>query len=336
MGASRKVTRSGDLSSPETMASRLVEFVTWLRVRNYAPSTVVRMDRSISVFVAWCEERAVVRPTEVTRLLLERYARHLYGTKTRTGSARSARSQHNDLSAVRQYFKYLARRDYVPYSPAADLELPKIGQHLPRAVLTHVEMERVLSVPDVRLSTGVRDRSILETLYSTGLRRRELTTLRVQDVDRVQGTVTVRQGKGRKDRVVPIGERALDWAERYLLEVRPSFVRSSTEDALYLSEYGERLSADGLSWRVSEYVKAAELGKQGSCHLIRHSMATVMLEGGADVRVIQEMLGHASLKATAIYTRVSIRHLREVHAATHPSARRGARGAEAGSDAASD
>lgn len=329
MARTRKVTRSGDLSSPETMASRLVEFMSWLATRNYSPETIVRMDRSISVFVAWCEEREVVRPTGVTRTLLERYARHLYAWKTPRGGVRSARSQHNDLSALRQYFKYLARRDYVAYSPAADLELPKIGQSLPRVVLTHVEMEQVLSQPDVKTRTGVRDRSILEMQYSTGLRRHELTSLRVHDLDRSQSTVMVRQGKGRKDRVVPLGERAQDWAERYLLDVRPSFVRSSTEDALYLSEYGERLSDDGLSGRVSEYVKRAELGKLGSCHLFRHTMATVMLEGGADVRVIQEMLGHSSLKATQIYTRVSIRHLREVHAATHPSARRGALGVDA-------
>lgn len=319
----QKKTRAGDLSSPETMASRLVEYLTSMETRNYSKSTISGADWCISRFVAWCEERGIKVPTEVTRPLLERYARHLYQERTAADKPKSFRSQVSELSAVRQYFKYLARRNHVPFSPAAELELPRVPRRLPRAVLSHVEMEAVLSQPDVKTPWGVRDRAILETFYSTGMRRTELTSLRMQDVDRTRGVVMIVEGKGKKDRTVPIGERALDWIERYMMDVRPSLISDPAEQTLFLSEPGAPMSPDALSHRVTEYVNAAELEKRGSCHLFRHTMATLMLEGGADVRAIQEMLGHASLRTTQIYTHVSIVHLQEVHAATHPSAKRG-------------
>jgi len=160
-------------------------------------------------------------------------------------------------------------------------------------------------------------------LYSTGMRRGEVTSLLLHDIARGDGgaTIFIRQGKGRKDRIVPIGARALRWVDRYLEEVRTSFVVDETEQALFLSESGARVHVDTLSFRVSGYVAAADIGRRGSCHLFRHTVATLMLEAGADVRLIQEMLGHSSLKTTEIYTRVSIRHLSEVHAATHPAER---------------
>jgi len=171
----------------------------------------------------------------------------------------------------------------------------------------------------------------MEVLYSTGMRRSEVVSLLLHDIARGDGasTVFIRQSKGCKDRIVPIGARALRWLDRYLAEVRTSFVvevRTSfvvdeTEQALFLSESGARVHADTLSFRVSGYAAEADLGRRGSRHLFRHTVATLMLEAGADVRLIQEMLGHSNLKTTEIYTRVSIRHLSEVHAATHPAER---------------
>ncbi len=138
----------------------------------------------------------------------------------------------------------------------------------------------------------------------------------------------VRQGKGNKDRLVPMGERAIDWTETYQAEVRPLFAREPDNGVLFLTSTGEAFSPNHLSHLARKYIRDADIGKTGSCHLFRHTMATLMLEGGADVRLIQEMLGHANLKSTQIYTQVSIRKLQEIHAATHPSAKRGRFGQE--------
>src|SRR5262249_27372189 len=151
------------------------------------------------------------------------------------------------------FFRFLAQKNYILFSPANDLELPRLGTRIPRATLTHEEATRVLAQPDVTADLGVRDRAILETLYSTGVRRSELVHLCLFDLDRARGTVAVRQGKGRKDRVVPIGDRALDWIERYLRDVRPSLVVDLDQHTIFLTAYGLPISADSLSYHVTRY-----------------------------------------------------------------------------------
>jgi integrase/recombinase XerD len=158
-------------------------------------------------------------------------------------------------------------------------------------------------------------------LYSTGLRRSELARLSLFDLDPERGTLLVRQGKGKKDRMVPIGERALAWVTKYLAEVRPLLAVEPDEGYLFLRAWGGPLTPPWLSDRVRSYVQKSGVGKLGACHLFRHTMATLMLEGGADFRYIQEMLGHADPKTTEIYTQVSIRKLLAIHAATHPGAK---------------
>jgi integrase/recombinase XerD len=206
----------------------------------------------------------------------------------------------------------------VPIDPAAGIVLPKAEHRLPEATLSADEVEAVLAGPDVTTARGLRDRAILEVLYSTAVRRAELIGLKVQDVDHARSTVFVRQGKGARDRHVPIGPRALSWVSRYADLVRPRLVVRHS-DALFLSASGEPLCADWLSRSVTAYIAAGAPAKRGSCHLFRHSCATLMLEGGADLRYVGEMLGHAKLETTALYTRVSIAKLRAVHAATHPT-----------------
>lgn len=196
-----------------------------------------------------------------------------------------------------------------------------LERRLPKHVLTIAEVEQVMRQPKLDEPRGVRDRAIIETLYSTGMRRRELIGLALFDIDRERGTVMIRQGKGKKDRMIPIGERAIAWIDRYQEEVRPDLVvgRDPAHLAtLFLTQTGEPFTPNRLTQLVRGYVEAARLGKSGSCHLFRHTMATLMLENGADIRYIQAMLGHAELSTTQIYTQVSIRRLKEIHTATHP------------------
>jgi len=168
---------------------------------------------------------------------------------------------------------------------------------------------------------GLRDRAILEMLYSTGIRRTELVNLLVHDLDVNRETVFVRLGKGKKDRIVPGGERAVAWACRYLYEVRPRIVVEPDCGRLFLSREGGPIAGATLTDLVRDYVIASGVGKAGACHIFRHTMATLMLEGGADVRFIREMLGHANLQTTQIYTHVSIQKLKAIHDATHPGAK---------------
>ncbi|HVJ20053.1 MAG TPA: tyrosine-type recombinase/integrase [Polyangiaceae bacterium] len=225
------------------------------------------------------------------------------------------------FSAFNTYFKWLTRQNVLLWNPASELELPRQEKRLPKHVLTVDEAERVMAIPDVGDAIGLRDRAILETLYSTGIRRMEVMNLLVYDVDAERGTLMVRQGKGKKDRMVPIGERAVACIARYVSEARGQLVMPPDEGVLFLTQEGESLTPNRLTQLVRDYVNAAETGKSGACHLFRHTCATLMLEGGADIRYIQEMLGHVELSTTQIYTQVSIRRLKAVHALTHPSAK---------------
>ena len=220
---------------------------------------------------------------------------------------------------VRSFFRWLTQYNHILFNPASELALPKMEKRLPKHVLTAKEAEQVIGLPDVSTVTGIRDRAVLEVLYSTGIRRSEPAHLGLYDLDAERGTLMVRQGKNKKDRMVPIGERAIAWCEKYRLEARPQLTVDPNDITLFLNRHGKPFTPKRLSELVHQYVKDAAVGKEGSCHLFRHTMATLMLENGADIRYIQHMLGHTDLSTTQIYTQVSIESLRAVHRKTHPA-----------------
>jgi integrase/recombinase XerD len=214
----------------------------------------------------------------------------------------------------------LCRQNILPSNPASELELPRGEKRLPKAVLTAGETERILSVPDIKTTTGLRDRAMLEVFYSTGMRRMELAGLKLHDLDAERGTVMIRQGKGKKDRLIPMGDRAFQWVRKYAEDARPSLACEPDDGTVFLTNDGTPLEPGRLTQHVSAIVRAAGLEKRGSCHMFRHTCATLMLENGADVRFIQQQLGHVDLSTTQIYTQVSVRMLKEVHTRTHPAA----------------
>lgn len=175
-----------------------------------------------------------------------------------------------------------------------------------------------MNAPDVADALGIRDRAMLELLYATAIRRSELARLESQDLNREAATLRVRLGKGRKDRVVPVGARALHWCERYLEEVRPRLEIGRGVPTLFLTGYGEGFHPNALGYLIAKHLRAAGVGK-GGAHLLRHTCAQHLLEGGADIRYIQKLLGHASLETTAIYTEMSVEALRRVYSACHPA-----------------
>lgn len=300
---------------------RLVdEFAEWMGVHGYSPRTIDNRRAMLSFLVDWLAERGVTRPVEVTRPMLESYQRACFHYRKRDGHPLSFRSQSQRLLAVRAFFKWATRAQHLLHNPASEIDLPKVEQRLPRPALSQAEAELVLSQPELADPAGLRDRAMLEVLYATGIRRSELAHLAVFDVDDDRQTLLVRQGKGKRDRMVPIGQRALLWVRRYLTEARPALVAEPDDGTLFVSADGMGFSPDRLTQIARGYVLASGVPKQGACHLFRHTMATLMLEGGADIRYIQAMLGHAELSTTQIYTQVSIRALQAVHTATHPGA----------------
>lgn len=306
---------------PDSLASFMVRWLAHLQVKHYADATLVDRRTAISQLILWCAERGIEQPRDVTKPILERYQRHLFYYRKADGQPLSPRTQAQRLVPVRSFFRWLARENFILSNPASELELPRAQRRLPAAVLTAEEAEAVLAVPDVGDPFGLRDRAILEVLYATAMRRTELTRLGVWDVDWARATVMIQLGKGGKDRIVPLGERAKAWLEAYRDQVRPQLVAGRDPGVLFLSRDGRALKPTRLSERVRAYVERAGIAKAGSCHLLRHTAATLMLEGGADIRFIQALLGHESLETTQIYTRVSIGKLSEIHAATHPGAR---------------
>ncbi len=310
----------GDPTDPAGWPRLVDEFCEHMGAKGFSPRTLGNRRGGMVALVAWLAERGVTRPAEVTRPMVERYQRALFHHRKPDGAPLSFRTQSQRLVSVQAFFRWATRAGYLPANPASEIELPKSELRLPKPAFSVAEAEVVLAQPDIGEPLGLRDRAMLEVLYSTGVRRSELAHLSVFDLDGERATLLVRQGKGRKDRMVPIGERALAWVGRYLAEVRPSLVVPPDEGTLFLTADGTGLSPVYLGQVARRYVERSGVPKAGACHIFRHTMATLMLEGGADVRYVQAMLGHAELSSTQVYTHVSIRALQAVHTATHPGA----------------
>jgi integrase/recombinase XerD len=296
------------------------DYLMWMKVHNYATTTVENRKSYLGYLVGYLERQQVETASDVTHELLKGYQAEVFLHRKTNGEPLSFGTQVQRLVPVQQFFSWLRKSGRLESNPAIDLTLPRPDRQLPEATLSAGEMARVLSCPVVAKPLGLRDRAMLEVFYSCAIRRAELIALTLRDVDFDRGTVFVRSGKGGKDRYVPIGERAMFWVRLYLDLVRPGFVGEGVSDVMFVSSSGTPICADWLSRRVKRYFAQAGVVKRGSCHLLRHTVATLMLEGGADIRYVAEMLGHARLETTQRYTRVSIDRLQAVHAATHPAA----------------
>ncbi len=307
-------------SHPDSLSAWIRRYLEALCVQHRSQADQRTRRSRLALFHSWCSERGIDRPDEVTHRHVEQFQGYLFRYRKANGQPMALNGQIVALYTLEMFFRWLVRQGVVQSNPAADLELPKRTNDL-REPLTLEEVEAVLALPDIADPHGLRDRAILELFYATGIRRAELVGLHMSDVEPSHGTLHVRLGKGRKDRFVPLGERALAWIQKYQREARPLLLKQPDEKHLFLNCDGQPLSNDALSWRVRHYFQQAGITKRGACHLFRHTMATAMLDNGADIRHVQEMLGHTQISTTQRYTHVSIARLKAVHAATHPAAR---------------
>ncbi len=308
------------LSTPAP-AQLLERYFHDLRMDNWAQSTIHRRQYSLGLFLNWATERGIDSVDEFTPAILEAYRRYLYERRARrTDKPLRFATQASYLNAVKHWCAWLLDRGWLASDPSLTIKLPKEEHRLPAGYLTLDEVESVINSIELRTNSGIRDRSIFETFYSTAMRRMELVNLQLDDIDRDRGLVMIRQGKGRRDRVVPIGQRAIQWLVKYLQESRPRLLVEPTE-TVYLTARGNAFHPVTLAQLVRGYFDAGGIKRRGACHMLRHTAATLMMEGGADLRSLQTLLGHQSLNTTQIYTHVTIDRLREIHAKTHPGAR---------------
>ena len=295
-------------------------YVGELVARRSSASLLQQTRRALLRLSSHLKERKAFEVRQVEDAHLASFARSLRESRTPRGTLLSIRSQAVYLQRVKSFFSFLERRSLLLRSPASDLVIPSASP-LPRVSVSEAQAARLMEEPRSDTDAGQRDRAILETLYGLGLRRGECVRLDLGDVDLSAGTLLVRDGKGRKDRLLPVPGRAAAALGVYLRDVRPRLVRDPREGALFLTAWwGKRLSEVSLSFLLRRHAAAAGISKIHP-HALRHACATHLLRGGADVRHVQAILGHKKLETTGLYTRVVVEDLRAVFVRSHPRER---------------
>jgi integrase/recombinase XerC len=281
--------------------------------RNASPYTVRNYQTDLADFFKFLTKKELTMLDEVDRHVLRDYLSELAGRKIAKASI--ARK----LSAIRSFFRYLVREEIIAKNPIEQVSSPKLDRRLP-SFLTQEEIEKLLNAPDRSTPLGQRDRALLELLYASGLRVSELVGLTLEQIDLESNEIRV-WGKGSKERVVLMGQPAAEALKSYLKEGRAQLWGEKKTKALFLDRYGQRLTERSVQRLLNQYAKKAGISKRVHPHLLRHTFATHLLDGGADLRVVQELLGHARLTSTQIYTHVTKGQARKVYLAAHPLAR---------------
>ena len=310
--------------TPKTKLQKIAsKYITWLKYRNYSPQTIKLRRYYLGYFLAWCSEQEIKIPQQITLSHLEKYQKHLANspsTRSKSGIL-SPQSRQQYLKHLKVFINWLEKKNYLKQNPVKEIKIEKAAKSLPRNIPDNSQIEMIINQTDPNKRLGIRDRAILEVFYSTGIRASELIRLCVSDIDCEAETLTVREGKGRKGRMVPIGTRACHWVKKYTKEVRPQLCENG-ETILFLTQQKKPFSeAMGIIKCVRKYLKKAKIETRGSCHIFRHAMSIQMIRNGASTRYIQEILGHSRISTTQIYTKVTVEDLKRVHTQYHPAER---------------
>lgn len=281
----------------------------WLE-KGLSRNTLDAYRRDLTAFADWLETRRTVLPA-VRRSDLTAYL------ADRMGAGIKVRSTARALSCLRSLYRYLLRENRIAEDPTLQIDNPKLGRPLPDT-LSESDVERLLAAPDPSTAVGLRDRTMLEVLYAAGLRVSELVSLRITDLNLRQGVVRV-VGKGSKERLVPLGEEAIAWLQRYLREARDDLLKKNlAEDVVFPSSHGRQMSRQAFWYRIKAHARKAGIERKLSPHTLRHAFATHLLNHGADLRVVQLLLGHSDLSTTQIYTHVAQHRIKALYRAHHP------------------
>jgi integrase/recombinase XerD len=298
----------------------LVKFEEYMKAKGFSSRTVIDYRHNVKLFLNYLAELQITELAEVDRLLITDYQIRLLD-HTHRGKPIGIVTRIRRLTTVRCFFTFLIKAGIGVNDPTGDLELPKRPKSLPKNILSKKEMEKLLGLPDLGTPLGIRNRAILEVFYSTGIRVSELCNLTLHDIDTVKGELRVNQGKNAKDRIVPLGEVACDYIGLYLRNVRKQLAPSG-QTTLFVTKSGKPFEFTTLSHLITRLGEKAGLSKRIASHSLRHTCATHLLQGKADIRYIQEILGHASLATTQVYTKVEIADLKKIHRHCHPRERK--------------
>jgi integrase/recombinase XerD len=301
--------KDNKLATPPTYLQPFLDSL-WLE-SGLSKNTVEAYQRDLLGFAAWLSQDDIILSAAKREDIL-RYQ----GVRLR--ESRKARSEARLLSSLRRFYRYLCREEVRESDPTTQIESPRIGRPLPES-LTEQEVEVLLEQPDIEQHLGLRDRTMLEVLYATGLRVSELVTLTIEQLNMRQGLIRC-IGKGNKERIVPLGEVALDWLQQYLIEGRPVLLLGHVSEDLFPTRRGKAMTRQAFWYLIKRYAQQAEIKKHLSPHTLRHAFATHLLNHGADLRVVQLLLGHSDLSTTQIYTHVARERLKSLHASHHPRA----------------
>lgn len=305
----------------DALTTQIQRFLDHLTVeRGLSDNTIVAYRRDLGRYAGFLRGRGVRDARKADEHLIAGFVAELSTATHDEGRPYRASSVVRALSAVRSFHRFLLREGKAERDPAATVVRPRLPRSLPRPMPVE-EVLRLLAAPPEGTPVGLRDRAVLETLYGGGLRVSELAGLDIDDVELEGGSVRV-LGKGGKERDIPLGRYATEAISAYLRRTRPGLATSRSRAALFLNQRGGRLTRQGIAGILAKAVKGAGIERRVTPHTLRHSFATHLLEGGADVRVVQELLGHASVATTQVYTLVTKEHLREVYYTAHPRARR--------------
>ena len=278
----------------------------WME-RGVSENTLAAYRSDLKHYVQWLDQQNA----EFTTAKTHDISRYLSGMNGRAPSTIARR-----LSSVKIFYRFLVSEKRIAHDPSAAINPPKMGRRLPKS-LTENEVESLLAAPDLKTPLGLRDRVMLEVLYATGLRVSELVKLQVGQVNLGQDVVRV-VGKGNKERLVPLGEEASQWLTRYLLGTRPAILSGAISDALFPTQRGRAMSRQAFWYVIKRYAKISKIAKSVSPHVLRHAFATHLVNHGADIRVVQLLLGHRDISTTQIYTHVARERLKTLHATHHP------------------
>lgn len=305
--------KSNDYNISQCLQDSVIEYLNYLKVeRGLTENTLISYRQELKQFNYYLTKHKIINFSQVDRFVIMDYLKSIQQ------SGKSENSIIHSVSTLRKFFLFLKQENIIQNNPMLKIDTPKKAQHLPQ-VLSIDEVDRLLAVPDIKTDLGIRDRALLETMYATGLRVSELVNLTGDNLHLDMGFIQT-LGKGNKERIIPIGDVAIDWLNIYLKQIRNKIVKDSNEKHVFVNAHGRQLTRQGVWKNLKQQVRAAGINKNVTPHTLRHSFATHLLENGADLRIVQELLGHADVSTTQIYTHISKKRLQDIYNKAHPRA----------------